>query len=426
MGAQTRPSAPISPAPGKSESENAENKKDMDVKLKTSNGKVPELTAADSVMKATANKKQAVPELLDESSLPTPIKTSLPTPIPAKNWQFEETVKKLEEKIKETEKPKEPIKKKVPEYKDIKNFNLFCCSPCGSKTPMASAENFKIHINSADHKKSMEELQSLHENTLTQLRTYAQFLEIRKTVGKTVVKISQRCELCQMSVYGNMARHRTSKLHLKLKKFVHPMCEICDVSFKQRIDWDNHKLSAAHLFALDKDGENNIDEKEYYEGNFADKVLDLIKNNDGTSAEAAKEDDPLKEEKTTEAAQLTLAKVLLYHIPDFEDSEIVGSSFLQPIQGSFCKACKKLVLQRDYESHCKSKEHYDKFVNIVNGKKSKAFQMESKISKEKEDQENNAATKRKNGDDDEEEDEEDDSGNWKRQRKTEYPVAYDF
>ena len=98
---------------------------------------------------------------------------------------------------------------------------------------------------------------------------------------------------------------------------------------------------------------------------------------------------------------------------------------MQPIQGSFCKACKKLVLQRDYESHCKSREHYDKFVDIVNGKKSKAFQMESK-KMEKEVHEINAATKRKNADDDEEDDEEDDSGNWKRQRKTEYPVAYDF
>ena len=45
---------------------------------------------------------------------------------------------------------------------------------------------------------------------------------------------------------------------------------------------------------------------------------------------------------------------------------------------------------------------------------------------EKEVHEINAATKRKNADDDEEDDEEDDSGNWKRQRKTEYPVAYDF
>ena len=98
-------------------------------------------------------------------------------------------------------------------------------------------------------------------------------------------------------------------------------------TFKHRIDWDIHKLSATHLVALDKEAEKNVEEKEYYEGNFADKVLDLVKNKDDTSAEVTKDDDPLKEEKTTEAAQLTLAKVLLYHIPDFEDSEILGESF---------------------------------------------------------------------------------------------------
>ena len=63
------------------------------------------------------------------------------------------------------------------------------------------------------------------------------------------------------------------------------------------------------------------------------------------------------------------------------------------MRGSFCKGCRKLVPQKDYETHCKSKEHYDKFVDIVNGKKHKALQMESKISKEKEQE--NTAIKRK-------------------------------
>jgi hypothetical protein len=63
------------------------------------------------------------------------------------------------------------------------------------------------------------------------------------------------------------------------------------------------------------------------------------------------------------------------------------------VRGSFCKGCRKLVPEKDYETHCKSKEHYDKFVDIVNGKKHKALQMESKISKEKEQE--NTAMKRK-------------------------------
>ena len=65
---------------------------------------------------------------------------------------------------------------------------------------------------------------------------------------------AQRCDLCQMAVYGNMAKHRTSKLHLKLKNFIHPICELCDRQFQKRIDWDEHKLSAGHLIALEKEG----------------------------------------------------------------------------------------------------------------------------------------------------------------------------
>ena len=80
--------------------------------------------------------------------------------------------------------------------------------------------------------------------------------------------------------------------------------------------------------------------------------------------------------------------------------------------------------QKDCETHCKSKEHYDKFVDIVNGKKHKALQMESKIAKEKEQE--NTAMKRKNNDNEDDDEEEDDTGNWKRQKKTEYPIAYDF
>lgn len=97
---------------------------------------------------------------------------------------------------------------------------------------------------------------------------------------------------------------------------------------------------------------------------------------------------------------------------------------MRPVAGYFCTACKKLISPRqDYEVHCKTKEHYDKFVDVVNGKKTKAFKM---AQAKKADKEMEATTKRKPSDDDEEEDEEDDSGNWKRNRKNEYPVAYDF
>ena len=71
------------------------------------------------------------------------------------------------------------------------------------------------------------------------------------------------------------------------------------------------------------------------------------------------------------------------------------------------------------EEHCRSKEHYDKFVDVVNGKKVKAFEIEAK--KVLKQQDDHAGDKRK-VDEDEDGDDEDDSGNWKRQKKSKFPM----
>ena len=75
------------------------------------------------------------------------------------------------------------------------------------------------------------------------------------------------------------------------------------------------------------------------------------------------------------------------------------------------------------EEHCRSKEHYDKFVDVVNGKKVKAFEIQAKNDVEAaKQQDDNAGDKRKV---DEEGDDEDDSGNWKRLKKNKFPICDD-
>lgn len=73
---------------------------------------------------------------------------------------------------------------------------LFQCQPCGSNWTRQEAKNspkdFQNHLASANHQKVMKELESVHANTAGQIRMYAQFLENRKTAGKTGLKVSQR------------------------------------------------------------------------------------------------------------------------------------------------------------------------------------------------------------------------------------------
>lgn len=93
-----------------------------------------------------------------------------------------------------------------------------------------------------------------------------------------------------------------------------------------------------------------------------------------------------------------------------------GISFVRPVEGSFCRACKKFI-NTSPESHCKTREHYDKFVDIVLGKKTRAFEIEvENTTKRKATEETNSAPNAKI-DEEDDDDVEDDSGNWKRQRK---------
>ena len=95
-----------------------------------------------------------------------------------------------------------------------------------------------------------------------------------------------------------------------------------------------------------------------------------------------------------------------------------GISFVKPQTISLCKACKTRVTD-DIETHCKEKAHYDNFVNIVNGKKTKAIEKEQeKAKKAGQDDagtEGLGSNKRKLNPD--EDSDSDDDGNWKRKRR---------
>ena len=126
-----------------------------------------------------ANANAKVPELSDEQPLPNVKKNLKP--------QIKMSVKKI--------KPAENSKKDtVPDlYSSV--TKLFQCQPCGDRflaDKIKSSKDFENHLASVQHQKVMKELESLHANTAGQIRMYAQFLENRKTAGKTGLKVSQR------------------------------------------------------------------------------------------------------------------------------------------------------------------------------------------------------------------------------------------
>ena len=160
------------------------------------------------------------------------------------------------------------------------------------------------------------------------LRAYISQQEFRKVCGKQV-KVSQRCEMCKLSVYGHLQKHRTSTLHLKLKTFIHPICEICDMKFQNRSEWDEHIISAKHLVLVQENGARIT--PEYYD------PLDVVKflklSSEVKEVKNEVKTDVHESERVREASALALSRVASFEITDYDENKIVGKfAFLRIAQ----------------------------------------------------------------------------------------------
>ena len=77
-----------------------------------------------------------------------------------------------------------PLQESKSKYDDIKNVNLFRCSSCNKQC--SSAKEFRDHVNTADHQKMLDVIAEFHEKTAEQFRSFSNFSEFKKTVGKSV------------------------------------------------------------------------------------------------------------------------------------------------------------------------------------------------------------------------------------------------
>ena len=53
--------------------------------------------------------------------------------------------------------------------------------------------------------------------------------------------------MCDITNIKNVQGHRKGQFHNILKKFVHPRCKTCKKEYKDRSEYDQHKLSEPHL-----------------------------------------------------------------------------------------------------------------------------------------------------------------------------------
>ncbi|XP_065201357.1 zinc finger protein on ecdysone puffs-like isoform X2 [Planococcus citri] len=313
----------------------------------------------------------------------------------AANEKKPETAKK-DEDSKKTEEIKTS-------YSEVPPALLFC-HIC--RKHMWDDSSFEKHLEGRPHKMMVEELDQSYKLKVDLLRHDMRVTEQQREndiqraqrKGKSNMKTQQRgfCTMCDLSFLGMLPAHRKNEKHQKLKKFLHPKCTACSKEFYTRLEWDDHKLTAAHLKKLAEirnarrpdlqDSEFDIadfieDVNDEIEAEGADiKVSgkretleelqggtkevegDAVGNNSVTAADGEGEDNVDENDKEGKAEDDEEAKKL----PKYSAGIPVGENFVVDKTGHLCRACNRFMFTpEDIKIHCQTVVHYNNTIKIL-------------------------------------------------------------
>lgn len=242
---------------------------------------------------------------------------------------------------------------------------------------------------------------------------------------------------------------------------MHPKCSHCNKEFSTRQEWDDHRLTFAHLKKVAefrratkpdiKDDEFDIDELVCPDtvncGDMVSKELplasghpsddtvgelkeDLMKERDDVKKDTKDEDgktDEKDEEKEKEEAKKAEdmaaaqgADIEPSKLPKYNSANCVGKDLVVPATGFICRVCNRFIPgQDDFQFHCRTLTHYTNYCNMIRAKARVTGRRKRTPGKkdEKGDEEKTDADDSMSGEVKQENAGEDDEGNWKR-RKT--------
>jgi len=312
--------------------------------------------------------------------------------------------KKISNKGQVTEKSRKNYRPKIkeegfpPKY-ELEEFNHlpskhFCCDLCDKK--MWNSLSFVNHVKGNAHNKLVEDRIAEETFKTGELRKLIAEL-IKKDNGKPLPGRQGICHMCGLRVKGDMLKHRKEDYHQKLKTFIHPHCKVCDADFEDRSEWHYHKFSAEHLGNLEgsrhglaydpmsfKELENMLEELKNRIGEGS--IAELKKKN--KLSQETKADTSEQPSRTKETQKQIMSKKFGQKVvndsktndddviiveddsvsekdlePIMQEAEILGAEFIKPVNGLFCKLCKKFFGSGDesLRQHCKSQHHLQRY-----------------------------------------------------------------
>jgi len=274
---------------------------------------------------------------------------------------------------------------------------LLKCDVCD--TVAWNGESFSNHVNGRFHAKLLQMLKEQDQQMVEVLRRRVKRDEVAKRaqLDKVYKKNSAAkhptvsCNMCECEeVVGPINFHRKSDYHQALRRFLHPKCAVCNEEFHDRQEWDVHRFAEKHIVNLHKAGITEVkgDNFETLLQSFIKKTARGKKGEGGAEPAAAanaaanEEDgaggasslnDIPKAQKEKEEKALNEDKIMRFNVPSKNKNVPLGHSLVKPVNGFFCCVCKKFFASKLSE-HCKTSQHYDKFVETVEAKKQRVKQ----------------------------------------------------
>ncbi|XP_022920289.2 zinc finger protein on ecdysone puffs [Onthophagus taurus] len=288
-----------------------------------------------------------------------------------RDWKEEKNASDEKEKddSKEAGENAEKVTKKdTTKYEGLPN-SLFHCFVCNKS--MWDGDSFQNHIRGKAHIQMMDSLEESFQITVKILRENMRLAEEKKMIEwsrmqRNSRKFHQRnepeshCNMCDLKFMGKIIAHRKTEGHQRLKRFLHPNCDICNLEFPSRMEWVEHRFTPDHLFSL-KEKLNSTTGNDI-EGHIIEEEVEW--DNDPILQES------LQGEDENPVLELDDDLANLYNrVPTYLPHRPVGKNSLTKLEGFFCDICKRFLRnETDSQNHLKSEKHYHEFVSAVKDK----------------------------------------------------------
>lgn len=127
-----------------------------------------------------------------------------------------------------------------------KTYIKLQCPHCNVKT--ITFRKYELHLTSRTHLMAMRKIASKQKSILAQMRQAQRNTqnELEKTSDELTDRTSY-CPLCKLNYKQKKAVHQLSEAHKNMKKFLMPLCKVCNITFKSPMSYEGHCCSIKHI-----------------------------------------------------------------------------------------------------------------------------------------------------------------------------------